>query len=43
MKYVLITNKGRQLVYHVKECAKLFQKVFGGEIHEVYDGVIVGK
>lgn len=43
MKYVLITNKGRQFVYYVRGCAELFQKVFGGEIHEMQDGVIVGK
>lgn len=43
MKYVLITNKGRQFVYHVRGCAELFQKVFGGEIHEMENGIIVGK
>jgi hypothetical protein len=33
MKYLLVTPSGRQFSYYVKECAELFQTVFGGQIH----------
>jgi hypothetical protein len=43
MKYVLITDKGRQFVYYVRGCAEIFQRVYGGEIHELQDSIIIGK
>jgi hypothetical protein len=38
MRYTLITAAGKNMEFHVKECAKLFQAIFGGVIEEVYDG-----
>lgn len=43
MRYVLITDKGRQFVYYVRGCAEIFQRVYGGKIHEMEDGIIKGK
>ena len=36
-RYVLISG-GKTRVYHLKECAETYQKIFGGEIVEIYIG-----
>ena len=41
MQYLLITPSGRQLMFHVKECAEIFKKITGGQIHDVDRGMIV--
>lgn len=40
MRYLLVTQSGKQLVYHVKACAELFQQIFGGQIH-IVDNVTI--
>lgn len=35
MKYVLIDSGGHQTLFYVLECAKVFQLVNGGVIHEL--------
>ena len=40
MKYVLITRNGRQFLYNVKDCAYIFQKIFGGEVHVLDQGTL---
>lgn len=40
MRYTLITATGKSMEFHILECAKLFQVVFGGVIEEVHDGRI---
>jgi len=36
-KYILVNEKGTR-VYHLKVCAELYQKIYGGEVVEVYLG-----
>jgi hypothetical protein len=40
MKYLLVTPSGRQFAYYVKDCAVLFQQIFGGQIHMLEHGSI---
>ena len=40
MGYMLITPTGAQIQFCVEECANVFMKCFGGEVHRIINGIV---
>lgn len=38
MRYVLMSENQKPRVYHLKVLAEMYQKIYGGEVVEVYLG-----